>query len=59
MKVRKRISALVLIAAMSLVGVGCSSSNGEGKPARVIRVAHGQNEEHPQHKALIEFEKIC
>ena len=57
MKVRKRISALVLIAAMSLVGVGCSSSNGEGKPARVIRVAHGQNEEHPQHKALIEFEK--
>lgn len=57
MKVRKRISALVLIAAMSLVGVGCSSSNGEGKTARVIRVAHGQNEEHPQHKALIEFEK--
>ena len=57
MKIGKRITALMLIAAMSLVGVGCSSANGEGKSARVIRVAHGQNEEHPQHKALLEFEK--
>ena len=44
MKIGKRITALMLIAAMSLVGVGCSSANGEGKSARVIRVAHGQNE---------------
>ena len=57
MKVTKRITALMLMAAISLVGVGCSSTNGEGKSARVIRVAHGQNEEHPQHKALEEFEK--
>ena len=57
MKVTKCITALMLMAAISLVGVGCSSTNGEGKSARVIRVAHGQNEEHPQHKALEEFEK--
>ena len=57
MKIGKRITALMLIAAMSLVGVGCSSANGEGKSTRVIRVALGQNEDHPQYKALVEFEK--
>ena len=35
MKIGKRITALMLIAAMSLVGVGCSSANGDGKSARV------------------------
>ena len=57
MKIGKRIAALMLIGAISLVGVGCSQTNGETKSARVIRVAHGQNENHPQHKALVEFEK--
>ena len=57
MKIGKRITTLILIATMSFVGVGCSSANGEEKSARVIRVAHGQNEDHPQHKALLEFEK--
>ena len=57
MKIGKRITALMLIAEMSLVGVGCSSANGEGNSTRVIRVALGQNEDHPQYKALVEFEK--
>ena len=57
MKIGKRITTLILIATMSFVGVGCSSANGEEKSVRVIRVAHGQNEDHPQHKALLEFEK--
>ena len=46
MKIGKRIAALMLIGAISLVGVGCSQTNGETKSARVIRVAHGQNENH-------------
>ncbi len=57
MKIGKRILALMLISTISLVGVGCSQANGETKSTRVIRVAHGQNEDHPQHKAMVEFEK--
>ena len=57
MKIGKRIAALMLIGTMSLAGVGCSATNGEKTSARVIRVALGQNEDHPQYKALVEFEK--
>ena len=57
MKIGKRILALMLIATMSLVGVGCSQASGETKSTRVIRVALGQNEDHPQYKAMVEFEK--
>ena len=57
MKIGKRISTLLLIGAISLVGVGCSQASGETKSSRVIRVALGQNEDHPQYKALVEFEK--
>ena len=57
MKIGKRIATLLLIGAISLVGVGCSQASGETKSSRVIRVALGQNEDHPQYKALVEFEK--
>ncbi len=56
MKLGKRISTLVLIGMVSIVGVGCSTVNGDSKNTRIVRVAHAQNEDHPQHKALLEFE---
>ena len=57
MKLGKRITALLLVAAVGLGAVGCSKVNGEETQVKVVRVAHGQNEEHPQHKAMLEFEK--
>ena len=56
MKKGKRILVLTLMGSMLLSSVGCTQTNG-GNKARVIRVAHGQNESHPQHKAMLEFEK--
>ena len=57
MKLGKRITALLLVAAVGLGAVGCSKVNGQETKVKVVRVAHGQNEDHPQHKAMLEFEK--
>lgn len=57
MKVGKRITALLLAATIGFSAIGCSKVDGAEKKVKVIRVAHGQNEEHPQHKAMLEFEK--
>ena len=57
MKVGKRITALLLAATIGFSAIGCSRVDGAEKKVKVIRVAHGQNEEHPQHKAMLEFEK--
>ncbi len=55
MKLGKRIATLVLVGLTIFSLTGCSMVNGD--KTRVVRVAHAQNEEHPQHKALLEFEK--
>lgn len=57
MKAGKRITALLLAATIGFSAIGCSRVDGAEKKVKVIRVAHGQNEEHPQHKAMLEFEK--
>ena len=57
MKVGKRITALLLAATIGFSAIGCSKVDGAEKKVKVIRDAHGQNEEHPQHKAMLEFEK--
>lgn len=57
MKIGKRITALLLAATIGFSAIGCSKVDGAEKKVKVIRVAHGQNEEHPQHKAMLEFEK--
>ena len=57
MKLGKRITALLLAATIGFSAIGCSKVDGAEKKVKVIRVAHGQNEEHPQHKAMLEFEK--
>ena len=57
MKIGKRIATLLLAATIGFSAIGCSKIDGAEKQAKVIRVAHGQNEEHPQHKAMLEFEK--
>ncbi|MGL5329188.1 MAG: TRAP transporter substrate-binding protein [Peptostreptococcaceae bacterium] len=57
MKVGKRIALLLITATIGFGAIGCSKVDGAEKKARVIRVAHGQNEEHPQHKAMEQFEK--
>ena len=57
MKIGKRITALLLAAAIGIVAVGCNKVDGAEKKVKVVRVAHDQNEEHPQHKAMLEFEK--
>jgi tripartite ATP-independent transporter DctP family solute receptor len=57
MKIKKRIVALLLMATMPFSMMGCGTVNSDGKNVRVIRVALGQNEDHPQYKALVEFEK--
>lgn len=57
MKVGKRITTLLLAATIGFSAIGCSKVDGAEKKVKVIRVAHGQNEEHPQHKAMLEFEK--
>ena len=53
MKLGKRITALLLVAAVGLGAVGCSKVNGQETKVKVVRVAHGQNEDHPQHKAML------
>ncbi|MBC5997287.1 TRAP transporter substrate-binding protein [Romboutsia ilealis] len=53
----KRIATLLLAATIGFSAIGCSKIDGAEKKVKVIRVAHGQNEEHPQHKAMLEFEK--
>ena len=50
MKAGKRITALLLAATIGFSAIGCSRVDGAEKKVKVIRVAHGQNEEHPQHK---------
>ena len=57
MKIGKRIIALLLTATIGFSVIGCSKGDEAEKNVKVIRVAHGQNEEHPQHKAMLEFEK--
>lgn len=61
MRLGKRILTMVLAGALMISSVGCSksdeSSENQETKTRVIRVAHAQNEEHPEHKALLEFEK--
>lgn len=57
MKVGKRITTLLLAATIGFSAIGCSKVDGAEEKVKVIRVAHGQNEEHPQHKAMLEFEK--
>lgn len=55
MKWGKRISKLMILGLIPTFLVGCSSTSSNNE--RIIRVAHVQNEEHPEHKALLEFEK--
>ena len=62
MRLGKRILAMVLAGTLTISLVGCSKvgekSEGESSSSdRIIRVAHAQNEDHPEHKALLEFEK--
>ena len=57
MKLGKRITALLLVAAVGLGAVGCSKVNGQETKVKDVRVGHAQNEDHPQHKAMLEFEK--
>lgn len=61
MRLGKRILAMVLVGALSISVVGCSksdeTSDNQSTKDKIIRVAHAQNEEHPEHKALLEFEK--
>ena len=57
MKIGKRITALLLTATIGFGVVGCNKVDGAEKKVKVVRVAHGQNEEHPEHKAMLEFEK--
>ncbi|MGL5693697.1 MAG: TRAP transporter substrate-binding protein [Peptostreptococcaceae bacterium] len=57
MKMGKRIAALLMVATIGFGAVGCNKVDGAENKTRVIRVAHGQNEEHPQHKAMEQFEK--
>lgn len=57
MKMGKRIAMLLMVATIGFGAIGCNKVDGAEKNVRVIRVAHGQNEEHPQHKAMEEFEK--
>ena len=57
MKIGKRITTLLLAATIGFSVIGCSKVDGAEKNVKVIRVAHGQNEEHPEHKAMLEFEK--
>lgn len=57
MKIGKRIIALLLATTIGFGVIGCSKGDEAEKNVKVIRVAHGQNEEHPQHKAMLEFEK--
>lgn len=54
----KRKMALLLsgLAVTSMVLMGCSTG-AEGKKQTVLRVAHVQGEDHPQHAAMLEFEK--
>ena len=54
----KRKMALLLsgLLVMSTALVGCGSDASGEKPI-VLRVAHVQGEEHPQHLAMVEFEK--
>ncbi|QJA10128.1 TRAP transporter substrate-binding protein [Romboutsia sp. CE17] len=53
----KRITTLLLTATIGFGVVGCNKVDGAEKKVKVVRVAHGQNEEHPEHKAMLEFEK--
>ena len=57
MKIGKRITTLLLTATIGFGVVGCNKVDGAEKKVKVVRVAHGQNEEHPEHKAMLEFEK--
>ncbi|HCW54841.1 MAG TPA: TRAP transporter substrate-binding protein DctP [Clostridium sp.] len=60
MKFSKRLKAIVAAAVVSVNMfslVGCGSSTQDGKHQRIIRIALSQNEDHPQYKALKEFEK--
>lgn len=51
----KRIAALLLTGIIAVGSVGCSAIG--GNDTRVVRIAHAQSEDHPEHKALVEFEK--
>ena len=57
MKLGKRIVALSIASMIGFGVVGCNKIEGAEKEVKVIRVAHGQNEDHPEHKAMLEFEK--
>ena len=51
----KRITMLFLTGMIAISSVGCGAIKSNEK--RVVRIAHAQNEDHPEHKALVEFEK--
>ena len=58
MALKKNFKAFILICIMCIGMVqlaGCNEAN--SNEARVVRIAHAQNENHPQHKALLEFKK--
>lgn len=62
MNLKKCISAIMIVGVLTTSFTGCSktsetSKNELSSKERIIRVAHVQNEDHPQHKALLEFEK--
>lgn len=55
MSLGKRIATLILTGMIGIGSIGCSAV-GE-KDIRIVRIAHAQNEDHPEHKALVQFEK--
>ncbi|MGL5313343.1 MAG: TRAP transporter substrate-binding protein [Peptostreptococcaceae bacterium] len=55
MALGKRITTLLLTGIIAIGAVGCSALGSDD--TRVVRIAHAQNEEHPEHLALVEFEK--
>lgn len=56
--VKKILLVLIATTLTMTTFAGCSlSKSADGKKVELLRVAHNQGEEHPIHKALIEFEK--
>lgn len=58
MKLWKRLMAAATALTLTLSLSGCSAFDSITNGKRIIRIAHAQSEEHPEHIGMLEFKKI-